>query len=51
MLAQVLLLLLFLSYHTNSLYFGIGNKKFCFEVEADYGKTLKFSYEVSGDYP
>ena len=33
------------------LYFGVTAKPFCFDIEADLGKTIKFYYEVTGDKP
>lgn len=32
----------------NGLYFGITGKPFCFDIEAEPGKTIKFFYEVTG---
>lgn len=36
---------------TNALYFGITAKPFCFDIEEEPGKTIKFYYEVTGDKP
>ena len=35
----------------NGLYFGITGKPFCFDIEAEPGKTIKFFYEVTGEKP
>jgi hypothetical protein len=36
---------------TNTLYFGITSKPFCFDIEEEPGKTIKFYYEVTGEKP
>ena len=33
---------------THCLYFGITAKPFCFDIEEEPGKTIKFFYEVTG---
>ena len=33
------------------LYFGITGKPFCFDIEEEPGKTIKFYYEVTGEKP
>jgi len=38
-------------YSVNSLYFGITAKPFCFDIEEEPGKIIKFFYEVTGDKP
>lgn len=38
-------------YSTNALYFGITAKPFCFDIEEEPGKTIKFFYEVTGENP
>lgn len=38
-------------YSTNALYFGITGKPFCFDIEEEPGKTIKFFYEVTGEKP
>ena len=47
--AFLLSALLLLSAH--SLYFGITAKPFCFDIDAEPGKTIKFFYEVTGEKP
>jgi hypothetical protein len=36
---------------TKALFFGITGKPFCFDVDEEPGKTIKFYYEVTGDRP
>jgi ABC-type phosphate transport system substrate-binding protein len=38
-------------YSVAGLYFGISNKPFCFDIEEQPGKTIKFFYEVTGEAP
>jgi hypothetical protein len=35
----------------HGLYFGITGKPFCFDIEQEQGKTIKFFYEVTGEKP
>jgi hypothetical protein len=35
----------------HGLYFGITGKPFCFDIEQEPGKTIKFFYEVTGEKP
>lgn len=42
---------LVLVYSTQALYFGITAKPFCFDIEEEPGKTIKFFYEVTGEKP
>ena len=41
---QVLFLVLIALQAANGLYFGITGKPFCFDIEAEAGKTIKFFY-------
>ena len=45
---SLILVLLLAVYSTHSLYFGITAKPFCFDIEEEPGKTIKFYYEVTG---
>lgn len=36
---------------TQALYFGITAKPFCFDIDEEPGKTIKFYYEVTGENP
>lgn len=47
----IALIAIFAILHTNSLYFGITGKPFCFDIEEEPGKTIKFFYEVTGESP
>lgn len=47
----ILLATLLLAATTNCLYFGITGKPFCFDIEEEPGKTIKFFYEVTGEKP
>lgn len=40
-----------LLYGVQGLYFGISRKPFCFDIDQEPGKTIKFNYEVTGDNP
>ena len=46
-----LLTLTLLAVTTHSLYFGITAKPFCFDIDEEPGKTVKFYYEVTGSSP
>jgi hypothetical protein len=46
-----LILIAILAYTATGLYFGITAKPFCFDLEQDPGKDLKFYYEVTGEKP
>ena len=46
-----LLAVLVLASTANCLYFGITAKPFCFDIEEEPGKTIKFFYEVTGEKP
>jgi hypothetical protein len=46
-----LLAMLVLASTTHCLYFGITAKPFCFDIEEEPGKTIKFFYEVTGEKP
>ena len=35
----------------NSIYFGVSARPFCFELDREPGKIIKFSYEVTGQSP
>lgn len=43
-----LVVVLCLAIHTQALYFGITAKPFCFDIEEEPGKIIKFYYEVTG---
>lgn len=47
-MSKALILLLALLYSSQALYFGITAKPFCFDIEEEPGKTIKFFYEVTG---
>lgn len=51
MVKGVLILSLLAFYSVNALYFGITAKPFCFDIEEEPGKTIKFFYEVTGEKP
>lgn len=46
-----LICILLLLHEAHSLYFGITAKPFCFDIEEEPGKTIKFYYEVTGEKP
>lgn len=46
-----LLVLLLTLWSAQGLYFGITAKPFCFDIEEEPGKTIKFYYEVTGEKP
>lgn len=48
---SALVVLLVLLCSVQSLYFGITAKPFCFDIEEEPGKTIKFFYEVTGEKP
>lgn len=50
-MTKTILLLAVLALTAHSLYFGITAKPFCFDIEAEPGKTIKFFYEVTGEKP
>lgn len=50
-MTKSLILLAVLALTAHSLYFGITAKPFCFDIEAEPGKTIKFYYEVTGEKP
>lgn len=45
---SLLLVALLAIYSAKALYFGITAKPFCFDIEEEPGKTIKFYYEVTG---
>jgi hypothetical protein len=47
----VLVLALVCLQAAQGLYFGITGKPFCFDIEEEPGKTIKFFYEVTGEKP
>ena len=51
MVRGVFVVLVLLIGAAQGLYFGITAKPFCFDIEAEPGKTVKFYYEVTGDKP
>jgi hypothetical protein len=50
-MAKLLVLAALLLFSAQALYFGITAKPFCFDIEEEPGKTIKFFYEVTGDRP
>lgn len=48
---SLLLVALLAIYSAQALYFGITAKPFCFDIEEEPGKTIKFYYEVTGQKP
>ena len=46
-----LVVLLVLLCTVQGLYFGITAKPFCFDIQEEPGKTIKFFYEVTGEKP
>ena len=48
---SLLVFVVLLAVHTQALYFGITAKPFCFDIEQEPGKTIKFYYEVTGEKP
>ena len=47
-----LIILVLVGLHAvHGLYFGITGKPFCFDIEQQPGKTIKFFYEVTGEKP
>jgi hypothetical protein len=48
---SLLLVAVLLVIHTQTLYFGITAKPFCFDIEEEPGKIIKFFYEVTGEKP
>jgi hypothetical protein len=48
---SLLLVAVLLIVHTQALYFGITAKPFCFDIEEEPGKIIKFYYEVTGEKP
>jgi hypothetical protein len=49
---KAFLIAAFLTFYTvDALYFGITGKPFCFDIEEETGKTIKFFYEVTGEKP
>jgi hypothetical protein len=50
-LLRVLVLVLVGLQAVEGLYFGITGKPFCFDIEQEPGKTIKFFYEVTGEKP
>ena len=45
---KIILIALALLVSTQALYFGITSKPFCFDIEEEPGKIIKFFYEVTG---
>ena len=48
---SLLIVLLVMTLSVQGLYFGITAKPFCFDIEEEPGKTIKFFYEVTGEKP
>jgi len=48
MMKSVVLALALTLYSANALYFGITSKPFCFDIEEEPGKSIKFFYDVTG---
>ncbi len=46
-----ILVLVLIVCSVQGLYFGITSKPFCFDIEEEPGKTIKFYYEVTGEKP
>ena len=46
-----LLVIFVLLCSVQGLYFGITAKPFCFDIQEEPGKTIKFFYEVTGEKP
>jgi hypothetical protein len=51
MIKTFVLLSLLAFFSTHCLYFGITGKPFCFDIDEEPGKTIKFFYEVTGEKP
>lgn len=46
-----IILVTFIIYSATALYFGINTRPFCFDIEEQPGKIIKFFYEVTGESP
>ena len=51
MMKSIFLCALLAFYSSNALYFGITGKPFCFDIDEEPGKTIKFYYEITGEKP